>query len=72
MRKIFIAPVLVLTMGMTAPAFSQGLQTPSAPNATPPAGTVPNMGSSKVTRPGAQLHRHIVRRRAATSEKLGQ
>ena len=50
MRKLILAVVPILSLAATEPAFSQGLQLPSAPNATPPAGTLPDGRTSTVKR----------------------
>lgn len=51
MRKLILAAVSILSLAAAAePAFSQGLQLPSAPNATPPAGTLPDGRTSTVKR----------------------
>ena len=50
MRKLILAAVSMLTLAAAEPAFPQGLQTPSAPNATPPAGTLPDGRTSTVKR----------------------
>jgi len=39
MRKLLLAATPFLSLVAAAPAFSQGAQTPKAPNATPPSGT---------------------------------
>lgn len=50
MRKLILAAIPILSLAAAAPVFSQGLQTPSAPNATPPAGTLRDGRSSTVKR----------------------
>lgn len=50
MRKLILAAVPILSLLAAEPAFSQGLQTPGAPNATPPAGTLPDGRTSTVRR----------------------
>lgn len=50
MRKLILAAIPILSLAAAAPAFSQGLQTPSAPNATPPAGTLRDGRTSTVKR----------------------
>lgn len=50
MRKLILAAIPILSLAAAAPVFSQGLQTPSAPNATPPAGTLRDGRTSTVKR----------------------
>ena len=50
MRKLILAAVPILLLAGAEPAFPQGLQTPEAPNATPPAGTLPDGRTSTVKR----------------------
>ncbi len=50
MRKLILAAVPILTLAAMEPAFPQGVQLPSAPNATPPAGTLPDGRTSTVKR----------------------
>ena len=50
MRKLILAAVPILLLAAAEPAFPQGLQTPAAPNATPPAGTLPDGRTSTVRR----------------------
>ena len=50
MRKLILAVVPILSLAAAEPAFPQGLQLPSAPNATPPAGTLPDGRTSTVRR----------------------
>ena len=50
MRKLIFAAVPILLLAAAEPAFPQGLQLPSAPNATPPAGTLPDGRTSTVRR----------------------
>lgn len=68
MRKLLLLSVPFLMLAVAAPASSQGVQTPGAANATPPAGT----GSQtyrRTTRAGPAHHRARAPRRAATSER---
>lgn len=50
MRKLILAAIPLLLLAVVEPAFPQGLQMPSAPNATPPAGTLPDGRTSTVRR----------------------
>ncbi len=50
MRKLILAAVPILLLAAAEPAFPQGLQMPSAPNAAPPAGTLPDGRTSTVRR----------------------
>ena len=50
MRKLILAVVPILLLAAAEPAFPQGVQMPSAPNATPPAGTLPDGRTSTVKR----------------------
>ncbi len=50
MRKLILAAIPILSLLAAEPAFPQGLQTPGAPNATPPAGTLPDGRTSTVRR----------------------
>ncbi len=50
MRKLILAAVSILSLAAAEPAFPQGLQTPGAPNATPPAGTLPDGRTTTVRR----------------------
>lgn len=50
MRKLILAAVPILSLAAAEPAFPQGLQTPGAPNATPPAGTLSDGRTSTVKR----------------------
>lgn len=50
MRKLILAAIPILSLAAAGPVLSQGLQTPSAPNATPPAGTLRDGRSSTVKR----------------------
>lgn len=50
MRKLILAVVSILTLAAAEPAFSQGLQMPQAPNATPPAGTLSDGRTSTAKR----------------------
>ena len=50
MRKLMLAAVPLLSLAAAEPAFPQGLQMPSAPNAAPPAGTLPDGRTSTVKR----------------------
>ena len=50
MRKLILAAVPILSLTAAEPAFPQGLQTPGAPNAAPPAGTLPDGRTSTVKR----------------------
>ena len=72
MRKFFLAAVPALLMGIAVPAFSQGVQTPSAANANPPAGIVLGTNIGNATRLRLQHRRHGAQGRAATSEKPAQ
>jgi hypothetical protein len=69
MRKLLLAAAAFLSLAVAAPAFSQGVQIPSAPNATPPIGTVPNASSSPPARVGPAHHRRRAHRRAVASER---
>ena len=60
MRKLILAAVSILSLAAAEPAFPQGLQTPGAPNATPPAGTLPDGRTSTFKR-----RRHVRRHRPA-------
>lgn len=64
MRKLILAAIPILSLAAAAPVFSQGLQTPSAPNATPPAGTLLNGRTSTAKR------RNPVRRPRPTQRRL--
>lgn len=68
MRKLILAVVSVLSLGAAEPAFPQGLQTPGAPNATPPAGTLPD-GRTSTVRRRRPVRRHRPARRPAQSEQ---
>ena len=50
MRKLILAAVPILSLAAAEPAFPQGLQTPGAPHATPPAGTLSDGRTSTVKR----------------------
>lgn len=50
MRKLILAAVPLLSLAAMEPAFPQGVQLPSAPNATPPAGTLSDGRTSTVKR----------------------
>lgn len=56
MRKLILAAIPILSLAVAAPVSSQGLQTPSAPNATPPAGTLSNGRSSTAKRRSPARH----------------
>lgn len=66
MRKSFLAAVPVLWLAAALPAFAQGLQLPSAPNDTPPAGTLPN-GRTSTARRVTPSHRYQAHRHVAAS-----
>lgn len=62
MRKLILAAVPLLLLASAEPAFPQGLQLPSAPNATPPAGTLPGGRTSTVKRRPVRKPRPAQRR----------
>jgi hypothetical protein len=66
MRKLVSLAATLLSLA-AAPAFSQGVQTPGAPNATPPIGTVPNMTRSPASQVGPTRHHRRTPRHAADS-----
>jgi len=66
MRKLFSLTATLLSL-TAAPAFSQGVQTPGAPNATPPIGTVPNMSRGPAPQVGPTRHHRRTPRHAAVS-----
>ena len=68
MRKLILIAVSILPLAATEPAFSQGLQTPGAPNATPPAGTLPD-GRTSTFRRRRPVRRHRPARRPVQSEQ---
>ena len=68
MRKLFLAAVSVLSLAAMEPAFPQGLQMPGAPNATPPAGTLPDGRTSTFRRHRRYVRRHRPARRPVQSE----
>jgi len=51
MRKLLSVALPLLSLLVAVPAFSQGTQTPNAPNATPPSGTATNTTSTNGTAP---------------------
>ena len=53
MRKLLLAAAPFMSLAVAAPAFSQGAQTPTAPNATPPSGTVQTPSAPDVQTPPA-------------------
>lgn len=64
MRKLILAAIPILWLGAAPPVFSQGLQMPSAPNATPPAGTLRDGRSSTVRRRPVRAPRPAQRRQS--------
>jgi len=71
MRKMFLAAVLFLPFVIAAPAFSQGVQLPSAPNTTPPIGrgSTPNAHVGSPSRP-RQAHRRPARSRPPATQTV--
>jgi len=69
MRKLLLVPVTLLSLSVAPPAFSQGVQTQSAPNATPPGGTVPNASNGVAPRVGSARHHRRAHRHAVTSPR---
>ncbi len=67
MRKSLLAVIPALWLTATLPALAQGLQTPAAPNGTPPAGTLPN-GRTSTARRTTPTHRSPVHRHVAASQ----
>lgn len=72
MRKLFLAANCLLALSITFPAFSQGVQLPSAPNATPPAGTVANGRSGTTARHSPPRRRQMMHRRVAAPNEAMQ
>ena len=64
MHKLLLSAVAILPLIATAPVFAQGVQTPSAPNANPPAGTASTAGRGATMRPSSARHRRAARHRA--------
>lgn len=69
MRKLILAAVTVLTLAAAEPAFPQGVQLPSAPNATPPTGTLPDGRTSTVKRRRPVRHPRPVHRRTRSEQQ---
>lgn len=67
MRKLILAAASILSLAAAEPAFPQGLQMPGAPNATPPAGTLPD-GRTSTVRRRRYVRRHRPARRPVQSE----
>ena len=67
MRKMILAAASILSLAVAEPAFPQGLQMPGAPNATPPAGTLPD-GRTSTVRRRRPVRRHRPARRPVQSE----
>ncbi len=73
MRKLMLAAVSILSLAAAEPAFPQGLQMPGAPNATPPAGTLPDGRTSTAQRRRRYVRRHRpAHRRPVQSEQQQQ
>lgn len=72
MRKLLLGAIPALSLAFMTPAFSQGIQTPSAPNATPPTGTIPNVSTGNATRLGSPRHRRPMRRRVVALKRPAQ
>ena len=68
MQKYLLAGISALWLAAALPAFAQGLQTPSAGNDTPPAGTLPNGRTSTARRIGASHRYHTPRHVAASKQ----
>jgi len=69
MRKLLLLLVTLLSLSVAPAAFSQGVQTESAPNATPPGGTVPNASNGVAPRVGSARHHRRAHRHAVTSRR---
>ena len=69
MRKLILAAVPILTLAAAEPAFPQGVQTPSAPNATPPAGTLSDGRASTVKRRRPVRHLRPAHRRTRSEQQ---
>ena len=68
MRKYLLAAIPALWLAAALPALAQGLQTPSAGNDTPPAGTLP-YGRTSTARHTAPSHRYQARRHVSASKQ---
>lgn len=62
-RKFFLTAASIVPLVFAVPASSQGVQLPSAPNATPPAGTLSNGRTSTSMRRSPARHRRPARSR---------
>lgn len=70
MRKLILAAIPILSLAVAAPVFSQGLQTPSAPNATPPAGTLRDGRTSTVKRRSSARKPRPAKRRLGSEQQM--
>lgn len=70
-RKFFLAAASIIPLVFAVPASSQGVQLPSASNATPPAGTLSNGRTSTSMRRGPVRNRRPVRSRAHSETQPG-
>jgi len=69
MRRLLLVVGPLVMLAGALPASAQGVQTPGAPNATRPYGTVPDASSRRLTRPGPAQHRHRAHHRRAVSDR---